>query len=105
MGNGTPAAYTRTGHDWTLRFKPIADALAAIPEPVIADGGRTSGSSRASQNAEARGGRAGLAAQALCSAIPVAQKLWHVSETHLLELSEECFWRRSTVQPATLIAL
>jgi hypothetical protein len=34
-----------------------------------------------------------------------AQKLWHVSKAHPLELSEEGFWRRAAVQPATLAAL
>jgi bifunctional non-homologous end joining protein LigD len=27
---GQPAIYTRRGHDWTLRFQPIADALVAL---------------------------------------------------------------------------
>ena len=39
------------------------------------------------------------------SAMSRTQKLWHVSKTHLLELFEECFWRRAVVQPATLAAL
>jgi hypothetical protein len=31
--------YTRTGYDWTLRFQPIADALAALPaNELILDG-------------------------------------------------------------------
>jgi ATP-dependent DNA ligase len=30
---GLPAIYTRRGHDWTLRFQPIADALTALPAP------------------------------------------------------------------------
>jgi hypothetical protein len=38
------------------------------------------------------------------SGIPPAQKLWHVSKAHLLELSEEGFWRHAAVQPATLAA-
>ena len=29
MQKGQPTIYTRAGHDWTLRFQPIADALAA----------------------------------------------------------------------------
>jgi bifunctional non-homologous end joining protein LigD len=34
-----PAIYTRAGYDWTLRFQPIADALAALPaNDLILDG-------------------------------------------------------------------
>jgi hypothetical protein len=40
----------------------------------------------------------------LSSGIAVAQKLWHVSKTHRLELLKEGFWRRAAVQPATLTA-
>jgi bifunctional non-homologous end joining protein LigD len=37
--NGKPIIYTRTGYDWTLRFQPIADALAALPaKDLILDG-------------------------------------------------------------------
>jgi bifunctional non-homologous end joining protein LigD len=36
---GKPAIYTRAGYDWTLRFKPIADALATLPaKDLILDG-------------------------------------------------------------------
>jgi hypothetical protein len=35
----------------------------------------------------------------------VAQKLWHVSKAHLLELFKEGFWRRAGVQSTTLAAL
>jgi ATP-dependent DNA ligase len=39
MRNGRPAIHTRRGHDWTHRFQPIADALAALPaNDVILDG-------------------------------------------------------------------
>jgi hypothetical protein len=34
--------------------------------------------------------------------ILAAQKLWHMSEAHLLELSEKGFWRRTAVQFTTL---
>jgi hypothetical protein len=37
--------------------------------------------------------------------MPAAQKLWHVSKTHLLELSKEGLWRGGTLQPATLADL
>jgi hypothetical protein len=37
--------------------------------------------------------------------VPAAQKLWHVSKTHLLDLSKEGLWRRAALQPATLAAL
>jgi hypothetical protein len=37
--------------------------------------------------------------------IPAAQQLWHVSKTHLLELSKEGFWRGAVLQPATSAAL
>jgi bifunctional non-homologous end joining protein LigD len=45
LRNGQPAVYTRAGYDWTLRFQPIADALATLPatdlildgEAVVAD--------------------------------------------------------------------
>jgi bifunctional non-homologous end joining protein LigD len=45
LRNGRPAIYTRAGYDWTLRFQPIADALATLPvtdlildgEAVVAD--------------------------------------------------------------------
>jgi bifunctional non-homologous end joining protein LigD len=45
LRNEGPAIYTRAGYDWTLRFQPIADALATLPardlildgEAVIAD--------------------------------------------------------------------
>jgi bifunctional non-homologous end joining protein LigD len=45
LRGGRPAFYTRRGYDWTLRFQPIADALAALPatdlildgEAVVAD--------------------------------------------------------------------
>ena len=37
--------------------------------------------------------------------MPAAQKLWHVSKAHLLELFKEGFWRRAAVLPATLAAL
>ena len=45
LQNGRPAIYTRAGYDWTRRFQPIADALAALPannlildgEAVVAD--------------------------------------------------------------------
>jgi hypothetical protein len=37
--------------------------------------------------------------------MPAAQKLWHVSEAHLLELFKEGFWRCAAVQPATLAAV
>jgi hypothetical protein len=39
------------------------------------------------------------------SGMPAAQKLWHVSKTHLLELSKEGLWRGATLQPATLADL
>ena len=36
---GTPTLYTRQGHDWTHRFKPLAQALAALPaNGIILDG-------------------------------------------------------------------
>jgi bifunctional non-homologous end joining protein LigD len=39
LQNGRPAIYTRRGHDWTRRFQPIADALAAVPpNDLILDG-------------------------------------------------------------------
>ena len=39
LRNGEPAIYTRRGHDWTRRFQPIADALAALSaKDVILDG-------------------------------------------------------------------
>jgi bifunctional non-homologous end joining protein LigD len=39
LQNGTPVIYTRAGYDWTLRFKPIADALATLPaNDLILDG-------------------------------------------------------------------
>jgi bifunctional non-homologous end joining protein LigD len=45
LRNRRPAIYTRAGYDWTLRFQPIADALATLPvtdlildgEAVVAD--------------------------------------------------------------------
>ena len=45
LRGGRPAIYTRRGHDWTIRFRTIADALAALPannlildgEAVVAD--------------------------------------------------------------------
>jgi hypothetical protein len=39
------------------------------------------------------------------SGIPAAQKLWHVSKAHLLELFKESFWRCVAVQSTTLAAL
>ena len=37
--NGCPAIYTRRAYDWTLRFRTIADALAALPaDDLILDG-------------------------------------------------------------------
>jgi bifunctional non-homologous end joining protein LigD len=39
LRNGEPAIYTRRGYDWTLRFQPIADALAVLPaQDLILDG-------------------------------------------------------------------
>ena len=39
LRNGRPAIYTRRGYDWTQRFRPIADALAALPaKDLILDG-------------------------------------------------------------------
>ena len=39
LRSGRPAIYTRAGHDWTLRFQPIADALAALSaQDLILDG-------------------------------------------------------------------
>ena len=39
LRNGRPAIYTRRGYDWTLRFQPIADALATLPaNDLILDG-------------------------------------------------------------------
>src|SRR5918994_2994592 len=39
LRSGRPAMYTRRGHDWTRRFQPIADALAALPaQDLILDG-------------------------------------------------------------------
>ena len=39
LRNGQPAIYTRRGYDWTLRFQPIADALATLPaNDLILDG-------------------------------------------------------------------
>ena len=39
LRNGRPAIYTRRAYDWTRRFQPIADALAALPaEDLILDG-------------------------------------------------------------------
>jgi bifunctional non-homologous end joining protein LigD len=39
LRNGQPAVYTRAGYDWTLRFQPIADALATLPSTdLILDG-------------------------------------------------------------------
>ena len=39
LRNGQPAVYTRRGHNWTLRFQPIADALANLPATdLILDG-------------------------------------------------------------------
>jgi bifunctional non-homologous end joining protein LigD len=39
LRNGQPAVYTRAGYDWTLRFQPIADALATLPATdLILDG-------------------------------------------------------------------
>ena len=39
LEQGKPAIYTRRGHDWTLRFQPIADALVALPaSKLILDG-------------------------------------------------------------------
>jgi hypothetical protein len=36
--------------------------------------------------------------------MPAAQKVWHVSKAHLLELSEEGFWPRPAGLPAILAA-
>jgi hypothetical protein len=39
LRNGRPAIYTRAGYDWTLRFQPIAEALATFPvTDLILDG-------------------------------------------------------------------
>jgi bifunctional non-homologous end joining protein LigD len=39
LQKGRPTIYTRAGYDWTLRFQPIADALAALPaNELILDG-------------------------------------------------------------------
>jgi bifunctional non-homologous end joining protein LigD len=39
LRNGRPAIYTRRAYDWTLRFRTIADALAALPaDDLILDG-------------------------------------------------------------------
>jgi bifunctional non-homologous end joining protein LigD len=39
LRNGQPAVYTRAGYDWTVRFQPIADALATLPATdLILDG-------------------------------------------------------------------
>jgi bifunctional non-homologous end joining protein LigD len=39
LRNGRPAIYTRRAYDWTLRFRTIADALAALPaNDLILDG-------------------------------------------------------------------
>jgi hypothetical protein len=39
------------------------------------------------------------------SGIPAAQQLWYISKAHLLELSEQGFWRCVAVQPATFAPL
>jgi bifunctional non-homologous end joining protein LigD len=39
LRNGRPAIYTRLAYDWTLRFRTIADALAALAaDDLILDG-------------------------------------------------------------------
>jgi bifunctional non-homologous end joining protein LigD len=39
LRNGRPTIHTRRGYDWTQRFRPIADALAALPaKDLILDG-------------------------------------------------------------------
>jgi bifunctional non-homologous end joining protein LigD len=39
LRGGRPAIYTRRGHHWTQRFRPIADALAELPaNDLILDG-------------------------------------------------------------------
>ena len=39
LRNGQPAIYARAGYDWTLRFQPMADALATLPATdLIMDG-------------------------------------------------------------------
>jgi bifunctional non-homologous end joining protein LigD len=39
LQQGRPVIYTRRAYDWTLRFQPIADALAAVPaDDLILDG-------------------------------------------------------------------
>ena len=39
LRNGQAVMYTRRGHDWTQRFRPIADALAILPaKHLILDG-------------------------------------------------------------------
>jgi bifunctional non-homologous end joining protein LigD len=39
LRKGRPVIYTRAGHDWTLRFRTIADALATLAaKDLILDG-------------------------------------------------------------------
>src|SRR5918995_6242993 len=49
LRSGRPVIYTRAGYDWTLRFQPIADALATLPaNDLILDGEAVVPDSRAS---------------------------------------------------------
>ena len=43
LQNGQAAIHTRAGHDWTLRFQPIADALTALPAPRVCRSTRVNG--------------------------------------------------------------
>jgi bifunctional non-homologous end joining protein LigD len=65
LHNGQPAMYTRRGHEWTLRFQTIADALANLPaNELILDGEAVVADSRGvpdfgllhADNAAGRGG-------------------------------------------------
>jgi hypothetical protein len=39
LRSGRPAMYSRRGHDWTRRFQPIAEALAALSaKDLVLDG-------------------------------------------------------------------
>jgi hypothetical protein len=74
------------------RYKPVPERQPPPPPALL-------------KTPRGRGGAAAAVEPARSSGIPAAQKLWHVLKTHLLELSDEGFWRRAAAQPATLAAL
>jgi hypothetical protein len=105
LRNGTPAVYTRAGHEWTLRFQPIADALAALPAKDLILDGEAPGGSRASQDAEARLGGQGWLHRRYVQRSWLRRSSGTYRKPMWLELPEEGFPPpRSPCEPGMLFA-